>query len=198
MSFPDIPGGYGVPLVDLADGSLPDDTMDYLDDRYLEVAGTPGANGTVLTADNTQPDGVRWDGRAFFTYTRTTAYNFVGLPGTSIAWDAVLLEGTLSGFTTADRITFTCTDAGVYEFFVLITAGNAVATTVGLDFVKNAAVIRTSFMLSNTTSASTLAMPVRTRMAVGDTFSIRARSGATIAASVAAGLNVLSVMKAAL
>lgn len=55
MSFPDIPAGMGIPLVTLADGLLPEDTMDALDARYDTAGGevpTGGTTGQVLTKDS--------------------------------------------------------------------------------------------------------------------------------------------------
>jgi hypothetical protein len=63
MSFPDIPDGMGVPLVNLDDHLLPDATMDALDERYAGASGSVmpgGTTGQVYTKDSEADNDASW------------------------------------------------------------------------------------------------------------------------------------------
>jgi hypothetical protein len=153
-----------------------------------------GANGAALVADSTQTTGLRWDAPIYFSYRRTAALNFTTGPQ-DVAWDSVPLEGTLAGFTTSDRITFTCSVAGLYSISAFLTATNVAAASVSVNIYKAGSVFRQGYGVTNTTAYTGLVAEALTRFTVGQTFKIAAAGGSTVAAVATAITTALDVRR---
>lgn len=167
--YPEIPAGYAVPLVDTATDLLDAATMSALDARYTTT-------------------------ESHFVLNRTAAYNFTTIPGTAIAWGSTPAEGALTGFSTSDDITFTCTEDALYLIDVMLTAMNTAGAVV-LDLYKNGAVARTMILTSTATTSTSLHLSMIGWFEVGDTFKVHARASTTIAGNVAEQANYLSVAR---
>jgi hypothetical protein len=171
--YPDIPPGFAIPLVDTATDIFDAATMSALDDRYVE--------------------------NTMFSLIRTAAFNFTSGSGTPLAWSSVIEESSetpaaLVGFSTADWIEFTCTEAGLYLVDVMLTAAAQNGSVAG-DVYKNGALRRAAIAGPTVTTGVTVHPTVVSRFEVGDTFKVHARAGATIAGALGTGWNGLTVVK---
>lgn len=135
------------------------------------VAGT-----TTLVWQGTMwvPNGVsapHWVAR------RTVPYN---MQDGDLAWDTVLYEGTLGGFSTADWITFTCTVPGMYLLTAQAAAASTGTTFAGVFLNKNGSDIALSPWTTNTTGVTSQTVVTSTRFGVGDRFKVRVSAGGPI------------------
>lgn len=117
----------------------------------------------------------------FFRLTRdAAAFNFTNT-WTGLQWDTTLLDGVLDGFSTSDRITYTCTVPGVYSFAAQVTAAGAAGQSLQIRLRKNSTTALFSLAASDSAAFVSVATNGPVTFAAGDTFSVQIFSSGTVA-----------------
>lgn len=116
-----------------------------------------------------------------FRVTRdSAAFNFTN-SWTNLQWDATLMEGTLAGFSTSDRTTYTCTVAGVYLFGAQVTSVGASSQSIQIRVYRNGAPKLFSLAGTIASAFSSVQTNGTVRFDVGDTMSVAIFSSSTVA-----------------
>lgn len=123
----------------------------------------------------------------FFTYYKTGAFNWSSTE-TDHTWDSSPVEGSLAGWTTTDRITFTCTRGGLWRISGQIASQANAASSANITvYLNGAAYRRFDGSTGNGGAFTSHGFDLVHPFAVGDTFKIRIQSASTLTGVVTDG-----------
>ena len=126
-----------------------------------------------------------------FSYLKTGTFNWP-TADTDHTWDVSPNEGVLAGFTTTDRITFTCVVAGTYRIAGQITA-NTGTSPLNISVFKNGVAARIFNGRADSTAYISHRFDCSLAFAEGDAFKIRLQAPAALTPGVGGVQSFLNV-----